>query len=145
MMLLLTIVGTFLLNMLPVSGKGSLQVEVTNVKETRGKIRVGLFRADSGFPDSDKVYWGMGFTPARGKMTVEIPDLPFGDYALAVFHDLNGNGKLDKNLLGVPTEPYGFSGSAKGKWGSPDFEEARFSFSAQGETQRVALSFWEDL
>ncbi len=56
-------------------------------------------------------------------MTVYIPDLPNGNYAIAVYHDANGNNKLDKNFLGIPTEKYGFSNDAMGSFGPPDYED----------------------
>ncbi len=53
--------------------------------------------------------------------------LPPGTYALGLFHDLNGNGVLDKNLFGIPKEPYGFSNNARGRLGPPSFEDAAIS------------------
>ncbi len=40
----------------------------------------------------------------------DFEDISPGTYALAVIHDENGNGKLDTNWVGIPTEGYGFSG-----------------------------------
>jgi len=50
--------------------------------------------------------------------------LPSGTYAIKVFHDVNSNGKLDTNFMGIPNEPYGFGNDARGKFGPPSFEEA---------------------
>ena len=127
------------------SEKGTLQLEVTNIRDTRGMIRVGLFQQEEGFPDQEKVYWGKGFSPQKGKVTIEIPELPFGNYALAIYHDLNNNGRLDKNVLGIPTEPYGFSGAVKAKWSSPRFQEVVFPFSPEIKKQCIALFKWEEL
>ena len=52
--------------------------------------------------------------------------LPHGEYAIAVFVDLNGNGKMDKNFLGIPKEQYGFSNNVMGKMAAPSFEQAKF-------------------
>ena len=49
--------------------------------------------------------------------------LPNGKYGIIAFHDINGNEKLDTNVLGVPTEPYGFSNDARGLLSKPDYEE----------------------
>lgn len=140
----LTFACALLVGFFPPAGEGPLQVEITNVRNTKGVIRVGLFQRAEGFPDQGQVYWGKSYTPGPGKMMVEIPGLPYGDYALAIFHDLNANGKLDRNMLGIPTEPYGFSGGAKAKWSAPDFEDARFSFTSNGLQQRIALFLWEE-
>lgn len=58
-----------------------------------------------------------------------FPDLPAGTYAVKVFLDMNGNGVLDKNELGIPQEPVGFSNDAMGRMGPASFKEASFAFS----------------
>lgn len=52
-----------------------------------------------------------------------IPELPAGRYAVAVFHDANGDGKLNTNLVGMPTEAYGFSNDARGVFGPPSLND----------------------
>jgi uncharacterized protein (DUF2141 family) len=64
---------------------------------------------------------------AGGAARVEFPGLAPGAYAVAVYHDENGNGKMDANFLGIPKEPTGASNDAKGKMGPPKFEDARFA------------------
>ncbi len=59
-------------------------------------------------------------------------DLPAGRYALSLFHDENGNGKLDSNVAGIPIERYGFSRDARGRMGAPDFDAAAIEL--QGDT-----------
>jgi uncharacterized protein (DUF2141 family) len=62
-----------------------------------------------------------------------------GRYALTVFHDINGNGKLDRNANGVPTESYGFSNNAQGVGGPPTFEQAAFVVGPNDKTVRINL------
>ena len=78
--------------------------------------------------------------PARSDPTAVPIALDAGDYAIALYHDRNGNGKLDSNLLGIPTEPYGFSGSAGQQMGPATWEQAKFSVAASGGTITVRLS-----
>jgi uncharacterized protein (DUF2141 family) len=61
--------------------------------------------------------------------TIIFDGIQKGDYAVTIFQDLNGNGILDKSLLGIPAEPYGFSNDARGRMGPPKFKDAAFSFS----------------
>jgi uncharacterized protein (DUF2141 family) len=61
---------------------------------------------------------------AAMKSAVVLTNLDPGQYTIILFHDENGNGKLDKNALGVPTEPYGFSNNVREFLGPPNFEEA---------------------
>ena len=57
---------------------------------------------------------------------VTFEGVPFGTYALKVFHDENDNGKLDTNFVGMPKEAFGFSNDAMGRFGPPDFDAASF-------------------
>jgi len=78
---------------------------------------------------------GLRQAASAGTMTVQVPDLPDGDYAVSLFVDRNANGKLDSNAMGMPTEPYAFSNDAVGNFGPPSFDKARFS--VKGDTRAV--------
>ena len=58
--------------------------------------------------------------------------LPPGRYGVTVIHDKNANGKLDSNIVGIPTEPDGASRDARGRMGAPAFEDA--AVDVQGDT-----------
>lgn len=68
--------------------------------------------------------FAVGAEAASGKMIVQLTGLPEGPLAISLFQDTNANGKLDKNGMGMPTEPYGFSNNAAGNFGPPTFEQA---------------------
>lgn len=55
-----------------------------------------------------------------------IPNVAAGEYAVAVFADMNGNGALDSNFVGIPKEPVGVSRDAQGRFGPPKFADAAF-------------------
>ncbi|MCS6982078.1 MAG: DUF2141 domain-containing protein [Flavobacteriales bacterium] len=75
------------------------------------------------------------------RATIPIPDLKAGTYAFLVFQDENGNKLLDRNLLGIPTEPYGFSGSKGMMLGPPDFEKAKVKVEpGRGAPARVLIT-----
>jgi uncharacterized protein (DUF2141 family) len=77
-------------------------------------------------------------TTKSNEVTIEF-EVPYGDYAVAVSHDLNGNGKLDKNLFGYPKEPFGFSNNYKPKLSSPDFSDCKFSYTQQSNSIMIKL------
>jgi uncharacterized protein (DUF2141 family) len=64
---------------------------------------------------------------ADGAGEWRVEDLPPGVYALKAYLDRNGNGRLDRGKLGIPSEPYGFSNEARGRVGPPSWEKARFA------------------
>jgi uncharacterized protein (DUF2141 family) len=74
-----------------------------------------------------------------GVMQVRIADLPPGDYAVMLFQDLNGNDKVDANLLGMPTEPWGASIGGKTLLGAPGWSDARFTLPPSGSTITIEL------
>ena len=70
--------------------------------------------------------------------TLRFRDVPPGSYALVVVHDENGNGKLDKNLVGFPKEGIGVSNVAKGR---PSWAQAKFDVSAD-RSIRVSMQYF---
>ena len=61
-----------------------------------------------------------------------------GEYALACFHDENGNKMLDTNFLGIPSEGTGASNDARSFMGPPSYKAARFVIS-QGKPDVLAI------
>jgi uncharacterized protein (DUF2141 family) len=136
MKLIETICGALLLAASQ-AGAADLTIHVDDVKAAGGRIEVAVYNSAGAFL---KTATGAAGTAASADAnTVVVKDLPAGDYAFAVFHDANSNGKLDKNLLGIPTEDYAFSNNALGRMGPPSFEQARFTLPAAGATLRVSL------
>lgn len=101
-----------------------LTVVMEGLDPSGGPVMLGIFnRADlfDRAPDTqDQAVVGIRVTPGGGRVSVVLTGLPPGRYAAAVFQDSNRNGRLDGNLLGIPTEPYGFS--AASALGRPSFE-----------------------
>ena len=75
---------------------------------------------------------------AAGERTATFDDLPAGDYAAKAFHDVDGDGEMDANPFGMPTEPYGFSNNAVGNMGPASWERARFTVSG-ATAQTISL------
>jgi uncharacterized protein (DUF2141 family) len=75
------------------------------------------------------------------KSGVVLSNLQPGRYALILFHDENGNGRLDKNFWGVPTEPYGFSNNAQGFLGPPRFDDAAMTLDGSDKAVVVTLVY----
>lgn len=110
--------------------KGTLIVEINGIQVTEGTIQLGIYNNAEGFPLKKKVYLGKVITANSKSVRIELPNLPHGEYAIAAYHDKNGNGKLDKNIFGVPTELYGFSNNARGIVSAPNFSDAKFTINS---------------
>jgi len=104
----------------------------TTVREGGGVVRCGLFGRDGWL----KKPVGADTAKISGRQALCIfKKIPAGTYGLSAFHDQNNNGKLDTNLLGMPTEDYCASNNARGVLGPPSFGDAKFDY--RGGTKRL--------
>jgi len=110
-----------------------LRVSITDYENTKAVLRVGVFTPSGGFPKSNRGAKGYEIKPNGQKsVTLAITDLDYGDYAIAVYQDVNNNGKLDTGgLLGMPQEPYCFSNNFRpmARLRAPRFSDCRFTYS----------------
>ncbi len=120
-----------------------MTVTIGNIETAKGSLYVALFNNENNFLEDGANPYGK-IVPVKSKptCTVEFDELPFGKYAIAVYHDLNNNGKLDKNMLGIPTEPYAFSNNPAVKWHSPTFQEAAIELRESKAAIAVELKRW---
>ena len=108
-----------------------------------GAVYVAAYATPEGFADEDDVA-NIHQTLHASASTTEV-DLALpatGEYVVAGFQDLNGNGKLDKNFFGVPTEPYGFAKVPPSKWRAPSFGEVATTVDA-GDRVTIELRHWD--
>ncbi|MFN7116725.1 MAG: DUF2141 domain-containing protein [Saprospiraceae bacterium] len=122
--------------------QGELVLYIQNIENAQGTLYVAVYN------ESNFLQEGKGLITTKFKVEksdnqqVEIPNLPFGTYAIAIYHDVNNNGKLDKNALGIPAEPYAFSNNPKVKWRSPTFDETQIELNAPQKSLEVELKRW---
>lgn len=106
---------------------GDLEVKVQGIPSENGQIRAALFDSPEGFPDDVEQSREQKSAMVTGdSATLTFQDLPFGEYVLAVFHDKNNNGVLDKTDRGIPLEALGVSQNLKMKLGPPKYDRAVF-------------------
>ena len=101
----------------------SLVIEIPELRNSKGNIMLQLF--DS----TEKVLTQERIAIMDNKCSFSIPGLKAGKYAVRYYHDENMNGKMETNLVGKPTEGYGFSNNVTGKFGPPPFEKWLFEVS----------------
>ncbi len=116
----------------------TLHIDVENVNDASGHVMVQVLKGKAQF-DGDEAPIAAMMLPASGAViSFTAEDLPAGEYAFRVMHDVNDNGKLDSNFIGIPTEPWAFSNNATGNFGPPSWEDSRFELSGS-ETQKIKL------
>ena len=97
-------------------------LSIQGLKSNQGSVRVAFYNKPDGFTQPKKALQLYSIVAEKGQVTMSV-NLPPAKYAVAVFHDANNNGVLDKNAFGIPTEAYGFSNNARGRFGPPDFND----------------------
>jgi outer membrane protein len=81
--------------------------------------------------------------PLDGRDLYHIENIPSGEYALLVYYDENNNGKIDKNFIGIPREPLGFSNRYEPK-GPPSYSRAAFVL-GEGESRHFDVALYRPL
>ncbi|WP_299899616.1 DUF2141 domain-containing protein [uncultured Aquimarina sp.] len=107
--------------------ENTIQIDISNIKSSEGTIRIGLYNSEENF--YKKIFKSTKVKSKEGALTVTLENIPAGTYAISLFHDENDNEKLDTNFFKIPKEPYGTSNNAKGNFGPPSWEDAKFSVS----------------
>ena len=103
-----------------------LTVNISGMESVKGSVYIAVFSDSDSVPVFGKQWRGESISVTNKSMSYTFINIPHDTYALAVFHDENNNGVLDKNALGIPLEPYGFSRNARARFSAPPFEDAQF-------------------
>ena len=118
-----------------------LNVKVTNVDNQNGTIRIAIFNEATAWLSKATLKANFKVNSvncAKGTCNWSF-QAPFGDYGVAVYHDVNNNNMFDTNMLGLPKEDYGFSNNVSGFMGPPKWNKAKFVVDKSSITQTIAL------
>jgi len=107
---------------------GKLEIEINGFQNNVGDCWFAIDNSEEVFESEDTVWIGKILPIENNQVVVVIDSLEYGQYAVRVFHDENSNGEIDTNILGIPTEDYGYSNDASGWFGPPSWEKAKFIF-----------------
>ena len=102
----------------------TLTVTVSNVTEEAGQIRIAVYDEENWLSTEQRV--ARQFVLPESATVSASFELPPGTYAVAVLHDVNDNGQMDRRMR-LPQEPYGFSNGVVPRFGPPKFADAAFT------------------
>jgi len=132
------------LMLVPISNseEANLKINILNL-EKPGFLYISICKDETGFKETveneSKEESCIASVKEIDLQNTEINNvLPYGEYAVTLFVDFNGNKKLDKNFLGIPKEQYGFSNNVMGIMSPPTFDQAKFAI-AGPTTQNIKL------
>lgn len=117
---------------------GDLQINVQGLNEIKGDVMVAVFNQKGQWLKHALV--NKKIAASQLSLSVQFDNLPEGDYAVSIYHDLNSNGRLDSNMIGMPTEPYGFSNDAAGNFGPPSFDAAKITLNQDKKVISIRLN-----
>ena len=119
-----------------------LNVVVENVRSGDGQIAVTLYADNASKFLAKRGSLYVGRVPAKAGATRMCLHLPkTGVYALAVYHDIDGDRSFDRTGLGLPAEGYGFSNNASTLAGLPTFASVRLNIPRNNMTTRIRLKY----
>ena len=117
------------------SQAADLTLKLEGVSGSEGQLMIALYNS----PDAFRSHQSMQHQrlPLTGAHEAVFKGLAPGRYMVAVYHDRNGNGKLDTNASGMPLEPYGFSRNPSTQYGPPSFDDAAVMLGAEAQSITV--------
>lgn len=113
------------LNMASIVWAQDVEVIIKNVSDKPGTLYIGFFDSEKTF--LKKPVRGEKVAAHSGTVKAVIKNVPAGEYAISIFHDVNENGKMDRNFIGIPKEGVGASNDAAGSFGPPSYDKAKFT------------------
>ncbi len=107
----------------------NVRVVATGVKSDQGKLYVWVYdKKDDWLSDRYRTQKSVTVAGNRTGDTVTVELLlPAGEYALSIFQDVNDDGKLERNFIGIPKEPAGLSNNLRPRFGPPKYKDAKFA------------------
>jgi uncharacterized protein (DUF2141 family) len=111
------------------NGDKKLTIVVRNIKY-KNTIRVGVFASAKDFLKDTQTFkdYSLSVPENQTSVSLVIDDLPEGEYAIALYQDRNEDKRLNRNFLGIPTEPYGVSHNIRPMFAPPSYDDCRFRY-----------------
>lgn len=118
-----------------------LTITVKGIRNDKGKIAALAFVTKDGFPDQVVKAQAQTIIDAKqGTVTITLKNVPAGKVAVTILHDENANGKLNRNLFGIPLEGVGMSGKPPGNR-PPAFDDVALDLK-QSQKLEITLKYW---
>jgi uncharacterized protein (DUF2141 family) len=124
----------------------TLSVTILGLQNQDSQVCLRVFASEQGFPLSDRREFPSECTETtKNSVTMQIPNLKPGTYAVAVVDDLNRDYQLNRNILGIPQEGFGISNNPQvsAVTGLPKFQDASFPLQ-KDKTVKITMKYTLD-
>lgn len=121
---------------------GAIVVKITGFRNSSGRAGVLLFSQAKGFPMDQRFAVARLFAPVeRAACRITLENIPYGTYAVSVFHDEDGDGKLRRTVFGIPREGVGASRNPGMRFGPPRFKDASFVLDSPNQQIEITVRY----
>jgi len=137
----LVVAASLCASVLTAARAADLTVTVSGVRNASGSVSAGIFNSENSFAKPTEALASFRMKATQGSVGFTVHGLPPGRYAVTAYHDENGNGRLDFDPTGVPTEGYGVSNDARNPLAPPEFAKAAFELRDQSRSIIVNIGY----
>ena len=116
-----------------------LTIIVKGLASPTAPLIVGVYNSSYKFLYKEGRLKEYTFIPTGNTLIACINDIKYGEIAIVIYQDMNGNGTLDKNFIGLPTEGYCFSKNFVPKVKAPDYDDCKFYYASETDTVKMYL------
>lgn len=135
----ISLIGATLSSVSGAAGTARLEIVVTGIEAIGGDLAIAVFANQADFDARDNAV-ASAFLPVDSSSIVWNVEVAVpSEYAILVYHDVNGNGEIDFGRIGVPKEPYGFSNNARRIFGPPEYEQARIQVESESARFEIEI------
>lgn len=124
---------------------GTLTVIYKNIRPNQGVLRTAIYDGPNFLKDGFESHTVDLESDDGTELIGVFENVEFGKIAISCYQDLNGDWKLSSNMLGIPSEPFGFSEPLESKWRAPKFDEVAIDFQEKERTVTVYINTWKEL
>jgi|GEM_PF-1925390 len=125
------------------SGPQSISLRVSSTAAQTGDVHLAVYASAEDYAADRSIVGAVKpFSSKAVSFDLELPSA--GDYVISGYHDVNGNGKLDFNMMGIPKEPYGFVAPPFNKWREPAFADVATTVDAGKLNARMEFKHWKE-
>ncbi|HOV12381.1 MAG TPA: DUF2141 domain-containing protein [Bacteroidales bacterium] len=122
---------------------GKLNIFIKNINKIMGTINVAVFNSYTSFLNNGPVFRGAIIPVTAQNMLIPFDSVPKGVYTVAVFHDEDANGYLNKNQLNIPLEGYGFSNNVLTNMGPLNYSQIKFPYSGKNKNITIYMTYFK--
>ncbi len=125
----------------PLDQSQPLSITVEGLRSMKGNLLICVSRTAAYFPDCSKDPQKRHLVVPATAAAIPLGEMAPGNYAVAIIHDENGNGKLD-TFAGIPREGVGFSRNPAIRFGAPSFKSAQFTMAGSAARQTIKIKYF---